>query len=467
LNKIPTIGPSAPLLSYIGAYQFLHNANEMIREGYMKYKGRAFKVAFFDRWMVVVSGHLIEEIGRLPDDQVSFQRGAQELLQSKWTLGRETTEDPYHIEVIKEKLTRNLATVLPQVMDEIQHAFDDQIPTKGDEWTEIHALPVMTKIVARVVNRAFVGVPFCRDPTYLRLASGMIGDVYKGRTLLNLVPFFLRPIVAHFWLPTNLTNQMMSDIMMPVIEERQRKLRELGDDWTDKPADVLMWILEEAEGKDSRLRTLIQMLLVINFVALHSSSGGITHALYHLAAQPEYIEPLREEIELTIAAEGWTKTALNKMWKLDSFMKESQRINGHNCTSLTRVTLKDVYFSDGTLVPAGTLLVAATLATQSDDNLYPNAAEFDAFRFSKLREENDSIKYQYATTSPEFITFGHGKHACPGRFFAVDELKSIMAYIVLNYDVKFEREGVRPANKWISTSVNPDPTAKVLFRRRK
>lgn len=40
------------------------------------------------------------------------------------------------------------------------------------------------------------------------------------------------------------------------------------------------------------------------------------------------MQPLREEVETIIAKEGWTKAALMKMWKLDSFMKESQRFNG-------------------------------------------------------------------------------------------------------------------------------------------
>ena len=54
----------------------------------------------------------------------------------------------------------------------------------------------------------------------------------------------------------------------------------------------------------------------------------MTHALYDLASMPEYIAPLREEVEAIIATDGWTKNALAKMWKVDSFLKESHRVNG-------------------------------------------------------------------------------------------------------------------------------------------
>ena len=49
---------------------------------------------------------------------------------------------------------------------------------------------------------------------------------------------------------------------------------------------------------------------------------------FHLAAQPEYMKPLRDEIELAVREDGWNKESLSKMHRLDSFMRESQRING-------------------------------------------------------------------------------------------------------------------------------------------
>lgn len=49
--------------------------------------------------------------------------------------------------------------------------------------------------------------------------------------------------------------------------------------------------------------------------------------LYHLAANPHFISPLREEIEAIIAVDGRSKAALNKMRKIDSFIKETLRVD--------------------------------------------------------------------------------------------------------------------------------------------
>jgi cytochrome P450 len=50
----------------------------------------------------------------------------------------------------------------------------------------------------------------------------------------------------------------------------------------------------------------------------------------------------------------------------------------------------------------------------SSQTIYDNPDEFDGFRFAKLREadEHDGVtKYQMVNTAPDYVTFGHGKHA--------------------------------------------------------
>jgi hypothetical protein len=63
--------------------------------------------------------------------------------------------------------------------------------------------------------------------------------------------------------------------------------------------------------------------------------------VYFLAAHPEYVDPMREEIETVVEEEGWTKAGLTRMRKVDSFIRESQRLTGvHACQlSLFRIVL--------------------------------------------------------------------------------------------------------------------------------
>lgn len=48
----------------------------------------------------------------------------------------------------------------------------------------------------------------------------------------------------------------------------------------------------------------------------------------NLAARPDYQEVFREEVDCSFSFEGPTRAAIDKLVKLDSFFKESIRMNG-------------------------------------------------------------------------------------------------------------------------------------------
>jgi hypothetical protein len=50
--------------------------------------------------------------------------------------------------------------------------------------------------------------------------------------------------------------------------------------------------------------------------------------LYRLLANPEYIEPLRQEVDAVVTEEGWTKAGMDRMYRVDSFIRETQRVDG-------------------------------------------------------------------------------------------------------------------------------------------
>ena len=97
---------------------------------------------------------------------------------------------------------------------------------------------------------------------------------------------------------------------------------------------------------------------------------------------------------------------------------------------MNRLVLKDFTFSDGTTVPAGTFISAATNATHNDEvrgsislvipesywyirqNIYPNANEYHGFRFAEIKsEEGDELGQNMVKPNPEYVIFGYGKHA--------------------------------------------------------
>ncbi|EPQ50638.1 cytochrome P450 [Gloeophyllum trabeum ATCC 11539] len=468
LDGVPAVGSTNPILSWVGAFQSLTDSRTILQEGYNKYRGGLFRVPRFDGWTVyVTSPVLVEELRKAPDDVLSFSEATKKQLQINYTLGRNIHENGYHIPIVRSQLTRSLTPLFPDVRDEIVAAFSDVVP-KGVEsdWVEVPAMESVMQIICRTSNRIFVGLPKCRDPDYIQLNTSFTLDVVAGAAIINMFPDFLKPIAGR--LLTNISKSVQRGInhLRPIIEERRRNLNEYGPDYEGKPNDMLSWLMRAADATEGTVENLTRRILTVNFAAIHTSSTSFTQALYNLATRPEYAAPLREEVDAVVAEMGWTKAAMQKMKKLDSFMKESQRLEGLGIAVMGRLALKDFVFSDGTFIPAGTMVSVAAGPMHHDDDVYANANEFDGFRFANIREEEgQGTKHQMVSTTTEYVSFGHGRHACPGRFFAANELKAMMAHVVSLYDIRFP-DNVRPVNTYFATACVPDMKAKVLFRKR-
>jgi cytochrome P450 len=132
---------------------------------------------------------------------------------------------------------------------------------------------------------------------------------------------------------------------------------------------------------------------------------------------------------------------------------------------LTRLALRPFTFFNGVTIPAGTIIAAPVTAIHTDGEIYPNPDKFDGFRFAKLREQVGVAGLQVTSTSAEYLTFGYGRHACPGRFFAANEVKALLAHILVTYDIKLE-EGKRAPRTLTIGSMRIPEKANVMFRKR-
>ncbi|KAJ7108676.1 cytochrome P450 [Mycena epipterygia] len=469
LNAIPSVGiPSGPFGFYIGAWNYIQNGRVITEEGYLKYPGKPFKVALANRWLVLVNGPmLIDDLQKAPDEYISLGEAVNSLLNLEYTIGHEQHRDPYQIPVIKTTLTRNIGVCFPMIRSEVVAAFEDLVPATTDEWTSVPAMQTILAVVSRASNRFFIGLK-CRDPDYINITTNFALDVVKDSVWLHVLPSMLRPIATRLFGHLETATRRAMKHLGPMLQHRLDMDDKYGRDWpnADRPNDLISWLLDEARGHPERrtVRILTRSVLNVNFGAIHTTTQGFLHALYNLAANLEYVKPLREEVENVVKSEGWTKAAMGKMVKLDSFLKESSRFSPGGAVVMLRQVVKDFTFSDGTIVPTGTLVGVPVLA---EHHKKPNHDVFDPFRFSRMREEaGEGIKHQMVTLSPDFLSFGLGRHACPGRFFAVNEQKLMMAHVLMTYDLKL-KDGVRPKDEWMALVGGANTTAEVMFRKRR
>ncbi|KAE9393372.1 cytochrome P450 [Gymnopus androsaceus JB14] len=302
---------------------------------------------------------------------------------------------------------------------------------KASEWIQVPMLYTTMKIISRTSNRVFVGAPLCRDPDYINLNIEFTVDAVNGAQTLHRCPTILKPIVCQFMTNVPTGVKRATKHLEPLILERLQKEEEYGSsEWPGKPNDLISWLLDEAKGerRNNIVYNIVLRILNINFAAIHTTSVACTTSLFRLACNSELVQTLREEVETVVRELGWTKAAMGQMRKLDSFMKEAQRLSGLGGTSMVRMALRDFTFSNGTVIPAGTMVSVALYGMHYDDEIY---------------EEAD-----------------------PGRFFAVNEIKALLAHVLVTYDLKLENDGEYPPEEWQEAALIPNMSAKVMFRKR-
>lgn len=130
-----------------------------------------------------------------------------------------------------------------------------------------------------------------------------------------------------------------------------------------------------------------------------------------------------------------------------------------------RIALADVTLSDGTVIRKGTKC-AVRSTKRLDPEIYENPDVFDGTRFLRLREDPEKAnKAHLVTTGTESLGFGHGLHACPGRFFAANELKIALVHLLLKYDLK-PPAGFAPKVNELGFDLRIDAKTTILVRRR-
>lgn len=130
-----------------------------------------------------------------------------------------------------------------------------------------------------------------------------------------------------------------------------------------------------------------------------------------------------------------------------------------------RIAEKSITLSEGIKIPKNAFTMVS-IEKMQDTSLFPEPDTFKGDRFLKMRKQpGQENRWQFVTTSPEHLAFGHGKHSCPGRFFAANEIKVIMIHLLMMYDWKATEEGIKK-DKVFGAESEADPTAKVMIRER-
>ncbi|DAA77852.1 TPA_exp: Cytochrome P450 oxidoreductase GliF [Trichophyton benhamiae CBS 112371] len=438
-----------------------------IIEGSKLYPDQPYEIQVPAKQMIILPRKYLDEIKRFPESQMSFKALVKDAMAGEYTMI--ATHDHSLVTALRRDLTQNIVHAHELLQEEAISVVKTKLGFCGNDYAPVKLLPTLLDMVSSMTSRVLVGLPLCHNEEWLGCILKYTEDAFKAGMILHMTPSIIHPLLNMF-LPqlwaVRRHYATVKRLLKPILEERIEKLK---DPAYKPPRDMIQSFININPQKGMSLDFQATNQLMAAFTSMHTTSMNACHALFHLAAAPEHVAPLREEIETVLAEEGGltSKAAMQKLRKLDSFLRETQRLNPSSFVGMERKVLVTTKLSDGTVLPAGSILGFDSFQINYDTQLWENPEKFDGFRFARLRAaDGNDHKYQATSIGLESLSFGLGTHACPGRFFAINETKILLAHLIMNYDWAFPDGQGRPKNFTLISALLINPESEVLCRRR-
>ncbi|KAF9355985.1 hypothetical protein BGX34_010162 [Mortierella sp. NVP85] len=400
-------------------------------------------------------------------------------------------------DVIKNGISTQMGWIAGGLSDKMAIVTDEQLGFCQEK--VIEKVPeAVAMIIASALADIFMGPKAAQDPALLK------AFIYCTSEFAQLL---MHGYIRNFWaivtakLNYNVLNplckyvQTLTRVATSIVEERRQQeaeANERGEEYK-RPRDILQNMVDNMDYYNFiDLEDVCGHILLMVLGSVHTTGEACTSLLYFLGAYPEYIEPLYQEqteildeqqkerqemrqakltsgeVSSMLAFESTdldpmddraiTNKAVKKMAKMDSIYREIMRYQLPPIMG-THKANEDVVLSNGMTITKGTRVtcngwsVHQTQETQGED-----PTEFRPFRY--VGKNKAATK-----AAPDFLPFGLGRHVCPGRFLAVQDMKIFGALIVGRYS-KIEILEREKTKLMLQNRLGTTPPSPLIFTSR-
>ncbi|KAJ5500146.1 Cytochrome P450, partial [Penicillium expansum] len=446
-------------------YKFVVDGPSLIKKGYEQFANGLFEIPRTFRFgqVILCQPELIEELRNKRSTLVSPEPWIDQLLQVSHVMPGYFPKGMGWPKIAKTTPGLIRATVykhLHRYMPAMNQAIISQLQTLNfkDGECNVGCFDLAYSIVARSGSFALVGSRLSQNEEYLKAVKDHILGMIVTTRVQFLVPDFLKPYIGGLigrlaTLGTSWDMHASRKIMLKHFDARAAEYHaeifrgnepsETNLDDSDNPVEIFQWLYESSVLRERwTYAEVIGEMLLLQFAFIYTTSyasapyachspAGLYGALVELARRPEYIAPLREEIDLIFSEMGPTVPACDGMVLMDSFLKECQRLHPPFSTDLK---LSNVWNKTGVTLKQGSHVAVPSGIIQRRSEHYANPDAFDGFRFVK-RAAAGAKNSRLVDLGPDYLVFGMGAHACPGRWMASALMKLALAHILNQYDI--------------------------------
>ncbi|KAF1996570.1 cytochrome P450 [Amniculicola lignicola CBS 123094] len=460
----------SPLLTHVRSFfaeciegfEWLFRGPELLEKRYVH--GTPFRVRTRTRlYHLFSSREHIEEISRANEDNLSLVAIAEEVFQPQHTMnGIELNRLGLQRRILRTislKLGHYQNPITDLVRMELSRALSGGPSTNG--WRDVEIFTLTQKVVTRANTHTFYGQNFTDDASFLEAALQYPRDVFVAAEVLRCVPkAFAGPAC---WLATrgHKASKHLTAKLIPMIE---RRIACENSGATAEQKDYVQHVIDlYPDTVEDRAHRIVEQTLALWFASVHQPAITLYYALLDICEYPEVREQLLAEIHANRNPDG--SIHLDKLILLDSFLKESARLNTSESISLRRKALRPFTFKDGTHVGAGDWACIPQRPIMRDPLIYSRPDTFDLHRFLPKGDDASGSKQRarFTDLNPMYPIWGLGRQACPGRFYASFITKLVLVEMLSNYDFKMDAV---PAQRYFSWRSSLIPRPRLQFQLR-
>ncbi|KAL3460309.1 cytochrome P450 [Aspergillus heterothallicus] len=481
LNRIPAVHRPRFLDAYqSGCYWrlVLPRFYPYLSKGYSKYSkhDKPFKiwVGVFQAWAYILPLKHLPQIKNTGITELSLRHFIDSVLLPQFSSGN---FDTFEVQIASKLMNGNLATIKPIVQIQTEEILEHVIGTQR-EWKRFNIRALSVQTMKFVSGRVVFGESLANSPDFLDAMERYTLSVIPSALFLRYFKIgplrYLILYLIHLRHRSNLATA--TRYVTDLIDERKRRQRQ--HNWTEdqKPVDCIQWMMDADVPDELKTPEIIaHRLLHLSAAIIDAPITSMMNVLLDIItyARGDILEDLRAEmIECLAESNGaWTEASMAKMKKLDSFFQESFRMTSGliPLTGLRRVTADSFRFDKDLVFPKGTVIAFPTQCIQRDADIYPDPDRFDYLRFYRMRENSPRIDKSTGKDIPrhDWLSFGHGRQACPGRFYSLRLLKTTLGEMMLRYDIRYAGgDRPRPDQLDLAPVLAPDYTVDIEFRAR-
>ncbi|KUL87684.1 hypothetical protein ZTR_05864 [Talaromyces verruculosus] len=460
--------------------RYLTSLRKLLESGYRRYNkaDKAFKVTipiggYAVKYRVVLPKSHLEEIKHLSNNIFSWQLASRIIFAQDYTGAPDRGQ--WSGKALRVGIHQNLGDITKQLNLRISQYFNLHLPQQKGSVETVNLMEFFIPTITYVTNALLVDERLSSDPTWLKETADFAVTRYGAADDVRRWPPYLASIVAPM-IPSVRRLRRQREYVMKRLRPLYNELKEAGQlDTHNKPLKQrglgYEWLWGGAPDNVT-LRDFSDTMMRTMIAAIHTTAKTISVALIDLLTQPELLAELKQEVnEATSADASWVD--IERLTKLDCFLKESQRLSPVFLLTMNRIVTQDYTFKcSGLKLPKGTMVTAPAAAIATDPETFEDPEVFDGYRYRRLREQHKegASSLVLGMSTIDSLGFGLGNQACPGRFLAVNNLKLMLARLLTGWELSLEKNGQaysgnRPDIEYNDFSVVPPSEYSLRLRR--